>query len=145
MMYKINTLIQTIDNCSLGTQIIMLIAFIVFCIIAWKFTILITTVIKSGFKAENLLNFIQRFVKIIIPLELKTIAGIINLLLTIGLLIITILVFVSASLSGMLGFNESVSVNKILLTILTVFIGGISFWGLYKFYKESKIMTNGSA
>ncbi len=145
MMDKINTLIKTIDNCSLGTQIIMLIALIVFSFLAWKFIVLIVTAIKSGFNAEKLLNFIQRLVEIIIPLELKTIAGIINFLLTLVLLIITVSVFISPSLSGILGFDESVSVNKILLTILTILVAGISFWGLYKYDKESKIMTNGSA
>ena len=145
MMDKINTLIQTFDNCTLGTKIIMLLALIVIAFVSWQLIVFIVTTIKSGFKAETLLNFIQRLVKIIIPLEFKSIAGLINLLLTICLLIVTVLVFLSASLSGMLGFSENVSINKLILIFLTVFVAGISFWALYKFDKESKMITNGSA
>jgi hypothetical protein len=140
MLENVKQVLIQFDNCKLDTKIILVIILTIIFIGVYFLLKVMVKAIKAGFNFENLINNISKLGRIIRDYELKTIAGLINLTMSILLLIITIGVFLSVSISAFLGLGENITASKILLVISTIIATFVSLWVLYKFEKQTMLL-----
>lgn len=132
-------IIEKIDKCAFDTKIIFLLIVIVVFIGAFYLIKAFTEMLNVGINLEKFFAGIRTLARIIKDYELKTIAGLINLSLSILLLLVTLGVFLSTSIASFLGFDDNIAISKILFVCLTCVTTLASIWVLHKYDVQTRL------
>lgn len=126
--------ISTIDKCMISF------VFCVSLIFIHKLTKeIFSFIIKTGFSIDSLLKFYEKTIYLFKNYELKTIAGIINFVSSIGFILITFFLFVSPTLiSNLLGVQN----NHTSLYVFVVITILVTFGSMILLYFFDRIQSN---
>lgn len=129
------------DKLSFDTKLILFVISIVALFIIYKIINYIFLLANSKSPLKSLSKLIIALVNVIKDSELKTIAGIINLLLSIVCLIITVGIFIGNSIPELLGFDNNFPIIKVIFLLLTPLSFLASVWMLYRFQKQYDLVS----
>lgn len=134
-------LIGVISELDGFTLFVLLVAFLAFLFVFYKVSLKLIDYFKSSFSLKVVLSFISTLTEIIVKYELKTVAGLIDLLLTLGLLSLTLVALLTpADIASFLGVGITDAVFKKILIISTVLSGFASLYALYKFDRNKQLL-----